>query len=227
MIERYCLIIDDNDQIANFKIHVADILRKEAYDVKLKYINPRHKDLSDVDGKPDLAKIDAKILSDMEGVHISVFASDFNLGDNTINGLDTINLFKKHSQSPIILYSANLNAALKLVIKDFDVENGNETIISRLEATARVNKYISSRSYYPEILKFLRDPETSLNDVFLQKLKENATLNFKSCYPKFSNKTLGEIAHHIETKTYHGKCFQSELIEQTIAYLIDINKDDI
>jgi hypothetical protein len=46
MIERYCLIIDDNDQIANFKIHVADILRKEA----IWAVSPHTREVEDMFG---------------------------------------------------------------------------------------------------------------------------------------------------------------------------------
>lgn len=49
-------------------------------------------------------------------------------------------------------------------------------------------------------------------------------MKFMSCYPTFIGKTLGEIAEEIEKSTHHGEGFQSELIEQTVAYLVDISE---
>lgn len=51
-------------------------------------------------------------------------------------------------------------------------------------------------------------------------------LEFKSCYKPFVGKKLEDIANEIEKQTPQGREFQEELLEQAIAYLIEINSED-
>ena len=52
---------------------------------------------------------------------------------------------------------------------------------------------------------------------------KNSDLKLSSAYPIFSGKKLSQIADEIEKSTYQGQEFQQELIEQTIAYIIEIS----
>ena len=56
-------------------------------------------------------------------------------------------------------------------------------------------------------------------------MREYPDLKLSSAYPIFSGKKLSQIADEIEKSTYQGQEFQQELIEQTIAYIIEISLD--
>ena len=108
-MEQVCLIVDDKDQQHTFKAQIQDILKKEGHNVEIIFINTTSPELLNEEQNIDKDKLKACIKSKIEGKHIDVVASDFDLSDDVVNGLDVIEIIRSiREKVPIILYSGNL-----------------------------------------------------------------------------------------------------------------------
>ena len=192
-MEQVCLIVDDKDQQHTFKAQIQDILKKEGHNVEI--------------------------------IHIDVVASDFDLSDDVVNGLDVIEIIRSiREKVPIILYSGNLEKAIKSVMGD-PASKDLPTLINDVKKLMlhHISEFIDRTGYAASVIKVLKNKDTSTKQILLKKLREYPDLKLSSAYPIFSGKKLSQIADEIEKSTYQGQEFQQELIEQTIAYIIEIS----
>ena len=218
-MEQVCLIVDDKDQQHTFKAQIQDILKKEGHNVEIIFINTTSPELLDKD------KLKACIKSKIEGKHIDVVASDFDLSDDVVNGLDVIEIIRSiREKVPIILYSGNLEKAIKSVMGD-PASKDLPTFINDVKKLMlhHISEFIDRTGYAASVIKVLKNKDTSTKQILLKKLREYPDLKLSSAYPIFSGKKLSQIADEIEKSTYQGQEFQQELIEQTIAYIIEIS----
>lgn len=69
----------------------------------------------------------------------------------------------------------------------------------------------------------LKNKDTSTKQILIKKLREYPDLKLHQPILYLVEKKLSQIADEIEKSTYQGQEFQQELIEQTIAYIIEIS----
>ena len=224
-MEQVCLIVDDKDQQHTFKAQIQDILKKEGHNVEIIFINTTSPELLNEEQNIDKDKLKACIKSKIEGKHIDVVASDFDLSDDVVNGLDVIEIIRSiREKVPIILYSGNLEKAIKSVMGD-PATKDLPTLINDVKKLMlhHISEFIDRTGYAASVIKVLKNKDTSTKQILLEKLREYPDLKLSSAYPIFSGKKLSQIADEIEKSTYQGQEFQQELIEQTIAYIIEIS----
>lgn len=224
-MEQVCLIVDDKDQQHTCKAQIQDILKKDGYNVEIIFINTTSPDLLNDEQNIDKDKLTACIKDKIEGKHIDVVASDFDLSDDVVNGLDIIEIIRSiRGKVPIILYSGNLEKAIKSVMGD-PASKDLPTLINDVKKLMlhNISEFIDRTGYAASVIKILKNKDTSTKQILLKKLREYSDLKFSSAYPRLSGKTRGQIADEIEKSTYQGQEFQQELIEQTIAYIIEIS----
>ena len=224
-MEQVCLIVDDKDQQHTFKAQIQDILKKEGHNVEIIFINTTSPELLNEYQKIYKYKLKACIKSKIEGKHIDVVASDFDLSDDVVNGLDVIEIIRSiREKVPIILYSGNLEKAIKSVMGD-PASKDLPTLINDVKKLMlhHISEFIDRTGYAASVIKVLKNKDTSTKQILLKKLREYPDLKLSSAYPIFSGKKLSQIADEIEKSTYQGQEFQQELIEQTIAYIIEIS----
>lgn len=224
-MEQVCLIVDDKDQQHTFKAQIQDILKKEGHNVEIIFINTTSPELLNEEQNIYKDKLKACIKSKIEGKHIDVVASDFDLSDDVVNGLDVIEIIRSiREKVPIILYSGNLEKAIKSVMGD-PASKDLPTLINDVKKLMlhHISEFIDRTGYAASVIKVLKNKDTSTKQILLKKLREYPDLKLSSAYPIFSGKKLSQIADEIEKSTYQGQEFQQELIEQTIAYIIEIS----
>jgi hypothetical protein len=222
-----CLIIDDKDQERDFDSLVKTPLKKDGYDVKGLFIKTAIPEIQDDNQNLDKDKLIKHIKNVIGDSTVDLIATDFDLSDENLNGIDVVEIIRDlRPNTPLFMYSGKIGDAIKAVI-------GDHTKISNEELTDGVKKIIGykildfvNRPGYPStIIHLVKSRSKSITSFFIEKLREYPDFEFKSCYPNFKGAKLGAIANQIEKSTYQGRDFQKELVEQTIAYLIEINKN--
>ena len=88
-----------------------------------------------------------------------------------------------------------------------------------------ISEFTDRTTYTDEVNKLLRKKDNSTQEVLLRKLREFSKEEFQTCYPELGGKKFEEIASEIEKETLKGHKFQAELMEQVLAYMLDINKN--
>lgn len=223
-----CLIIDDKDQERDFDSLIKAPLKKDGYDIKGLFVKTAIPEIQDDNQNLDKEKLIEHIKVVIGDSNLDLIATDFDLSDDNLNGIDIVEIIRNlRPNTPLIMYSGKIDDAITAVI-------GDHTKISAEELTAGVKKIIGykildfvNRPGYPStIIQIIKSKSKSITSLFLEKLREYPDLEFKSCYPKLKGAKLGAIANHIEKSTYQGRDFQNELVEQTIAHLIEINTEE-
>lgn len=231
IMEKICLIIDDENQKNVFEAKIRDILKRKGIEVKLIYIDASSSDVRDDDLNIDLQKFEDKIDAEIHGKSIDVIACDYNLADaasiNKIMGTDIIEILRaKRKRTPIILYSGNYEVVIKDIFEAYKNEKASEN-----DCIGKIKKIYNSnileflkRATYPEKVNFvLLNPPEKSDQMILSELRYYGDYKFQSAYPVFDGKTLTQIADEIDKGSYDGNRFLHEIVQQVTSYMIEIN----
>lgn len=237
-MKKTCLIIDDKDQSDIFESKVTNVLKKEGYSVEPIIIHTVSPDLLNSNSDIDIKKLSLQIEKIVKNNHLDVVASDFDLSDSYINGLDVVDIIRGFNDNvPIILYSGALESAIEASIgissDEKSYENEEKILTNCKKLVGNIKKLVSyqissfngRQDYSQAIIKILKKKDFDTKNILLRKLKEYPDAIFLDAYPNFSGKTFKEIAKEIECSTPQGLDFQTEIIEQVLSYMLDVSND--
>lgn len=240
-MKTYCLVIDDNNQKEYFETNIHKVLLKDRIDLTPIYIETKDRSYMKTDHSGfDKSLIVRDCLKTLSEHNFSIVVSDYQIvtDKDDFNGLDVLNaISEKYPHIHMILYSgAQIGNAIKKVINDLSdtIPEHQEKMseqqiidaINQLKKTSCINELIMGKGYAGSVIKYMRCSSLPMQQKFLSQLKEEyPEMTFKSCYPPFNGLKLKDIGEQIEKQTLQGGDFQQALIEQTISYLIEINKD--
>lgn len=117
MSDKLCIIIDDKDQQRVFDSDVVVPLKREGYYVDGILINTTDPEILDDENNIDMDKLKAKIEEAMNGKSIDIIATDFDLSDEKINGIQVIEVIRKiRAGVPVLLYSGKLEEVIQSIL---------------------------------------------------------------------------------------------------------------
>lgn len=218
------LIIDDEDQT---KIAESlKIILKKDFDVNFILIKTNDVALQNDDADLDIIKIKERITKDIQSVTVDLALTDYDLGDEYVDGLDIVGMIKEiRPKVPVILYSGNQDKVIRKIVGN---NPDTEDLVAGFKKLLNfgIIDFVRRPDYKDSIIKLLNsDKDPHLDSYFLIQLRKYKDYEFKSCYPAFKGMKLGEIADMIEKRSdFRSREWMQELIEQSIAYLIKINE---
>ena len=226
-MDKCILIIDDNDQKVNvrsLKMQVKGHCNLDVIDIRTTNSAYKAEDSEHL----DINKLKHAIGEAIKGKSIAWAFTDFNLSEDFINGLSVVRILKELRKSiKIVMYSGNLEDVVRNVVGKSLNSANEEDVIKAVKSLMEyeIVDYIKRDDYISKAVQLIkRDEDPTVQDYFLQQLRMYSDMEFKSCYPKLSGKTLGEIADMIENSPdKRTDIWTQELIEQAVAYLIKIN----
>lgn len=240
-MKTYCLVIDDDIQKDYFETDIQKVLHKDHIDLIPIYIETKDRTYMKRDHTGfDKSLIEQACLKAIKEYNCSIVVSDYQIAtdNDDFNGLDILNdIAEKFPHLYLVLYSgAQIENAIKKVIKalsDTIPENQGKMseqqimdAINQLRKTLCINELIKGKGYAEAVIKYIRSSSLPLQQKFLSQLKdEYPDMKFMSCYPPFIGWKLKDIGEQIEKQTPQGCDFQQALIEQTISYMVNINKE--
>ena len=203
MVERNCLLIDDEmgRQKRIFQNSVATPLKKDGIKVNLIPIDTTEKQIQ-TEEKIDREKLKKYIEEAIKHKKIDVVACDYELASGAINGIGVVELVKgMRKKVPIYLYSGKFNKIIGDIIKRYDPKKPDSIKICVKEIKQiyglGIKDFLERDEYPSQLVGLLKKQEETVDDIFSKKIREYESLVFKSCYPDFKGKKLGEIANHI------------------------------
>lgn len=161
-----------------------------------------------------------------------------------------------HYKKEIILYSANLETVIREILLERSVEEQLDRImnlvkanipenleagireilterkfrdqITRIKNLTRANilAFTDKDKYRASILAVIQQDLFSLEAQLDSLLNKYSSLLFKTGYPPLSGKILSEIIAEIDQGTADGKEFQKAILENAIAHMVQLNKED-
>ena len=229
--EIFILVIDDADQEAT--IHALELRLKKFCSPRIKQIHTGAIELRKNDGSDHLDAIKLKALLEekLKGRRIDWIATDFNLGEEEIDGIDIVRMMlniRRFKHKNIILYSGNIQSAIRKILNEAKTSDSEDDIISAVEKFIELPILsFNGRQDYKDILVELisKNSHISLEDKLLKLLYTHKDKVFNSCFPPFAGKTFGEIAEIVENESdARSEEWLHALIDQTMAYLLQVNE---
>jgi len=221
MIDKHCLIIDDENQSVQIN-RLISLLRSEGINLTCKQINPNDY-VTDNQEVEEIEIDNIKLLKDIKSEIMNgavMIACDNNLGD-ILHGYELLyeirnDLNFKHD---IILYSGALDTLIKQILS---TDNTFPKIKKLVET--KISKFLRrSDTYIEDIKGILIKQSFDCQQEILNWLNLFEDHKFINSHPDFNNKNLKEIANDISNNTNDGIHFQRILIEQAISVMIELN----
>ncbi|WP_272148616.1 hypothetical protein [Tenacibaculum aiptasiae] len=223
------LYIDDNkinSQIDNLRKKLKNV----GFDLDETFLNlsnDHYKKRDEYTGKVilDKAKIQSYVNENYMNENFDIIASDYDFKDPNLDGFELLRWIKNESTSKkyrlrrakFCLYSSEQDK----VAKTFDTPKKVKSLIK-----LKIDEFIDRDRIPEELTKLTVTPKDTYQhkDHLIKFLEKYPNLVFNSVYPKFKGKKLSDIAHEIDKDLPNGIDFQKNLVELTIAHLVDLNK---
>jgi len=232
-----CLIIDDSDQEATIERIESDG-KKIGLEIKCYEFNvgsQKEQSLFYNEGKISIERVIEEFDKRFTGIKLHLIAFDYDLEDaeadrdKKVNGLRLIQqIGQKRISADKLLYSSEIDELIKEIVNSYN-RNGDIKSVKESIRALFVNgivDFAGKEDYNTKIINILRSSASRKNTVdgiIESKMREYGDYTFKSIYPPFKNKKLKEIADIIESDRTQGYNFKSEIVEQTISNMIQLN----
>lgn len=173
----------------------------------------------------DYDKIKLHIKEKYFNENFDLVISDYDFKDEKVDGYKLIFWIKNVSNSDKVrirrakfcLYSAQQDK----VVQIFDSPEKIKKLVK-----LNLDDFIDRARLPDELSSMITNNENHFNysETIIKFLNKYPEYEFKSIYPKFKGKKLSEISNEIEKDLPNGIDFQKDLIDLTIAHLINLNK---
>lgn len=225
MIDRSCLIIDNEDQTEEIEKLVRDCanagIKLECYQ-----LNIGASFLTEVltDNLIDSDKVAITFKKRFKRRDFNIVAFDYDLADTKVKGTDLIRIFNSQNllkKSPKMVYSGLLDDVLKDILRDSNLDKAVIKIKSMVRN--KVIDYLDRDHRDAQILKFLKEDPVSSELLISNILNAHPDLIFENNFVsyKFKGKTYSEIAEMLDDDITLDNEFKKEIIEQVVAYLTE------
>lgn len=229
--EVFIIVIDDTNQETN--IRALELRLNKICVPRIEQIHTGAIELRKNDGSDhlDITKLKTLLEEKLKGRRVDWIATDFNLGEDEIDGIDVVRIMlelRQFRHKNIILYSGNIQSAIRKVINESRIEDSSDAIVSAVEQFIKlpILSFNSRHDYNDTIVELIsRKSHLSLDQRLIKLLYTHKDMVFNSCFPPFAGKTFGEIADIIDNESdARSEEWLQALVDQIIAYLIQVNE---
>lgn len=231
MIEKRCLIIDNEDQDSNIET-IERLGKSNGIQIFCDQFNigmPNRVDLL-TENKIDITKVVNEFFRTYGQNTYHLVALDWDLGEDHIDGVELIRKFQENRilrHTPKILYSGLLKDKISSQLDGFKKKSTPDknslTIWINTLIRIDVRNFVDRTLYEQEIInQFLKTDETI--DLILEELlKKFPTLRFQNNFvsKSFAGKTFGELSQILESEDRLRNEFKKEIVQQVLAYLTE------
>ena len=232
MIECNCIVIDDSKSFttsSTMNNFLRRALENNKLQINLIHLNPKDERFVDDNGLILTDRIVNELNTNQylkRLIHLVV--CDYNLGDDSTNGFEIIRLLRNElkCKKKIILYSSNIDDVIDKIISGDNPEQVRKVIVDLV--SSEISEFCQRNEHLEEemIKQLLGEIKFSTDKYFEEELYKYRSYLFRAPYDKFKGKTLGDVADYIATHNHEGEILKKELIQQVVAYMIDLNDEE-
>lgn len=226
MEQRHLIVVDEQPQTDALK-RIGDSLRIDGIELISVEINPSKykKRLENGDVIFDRDSFAEAIKSVPFINHLDVFATDYNLIENLLKGIDVVKLFNEirpYFKKRIVIYSAQIETVIGDILtgKSFDDQQAMLQLLTQHDI-----KYLTSAREFENKFKHLIEKEPNITiDARLAESMMAIDSGEASCtIPAFEKMTLGEIAKLLLSKEEQSVSLRKELTDHIMACITKFN----
>ena len=225
--KRCILVVDDKPQSAVIKGIKSKL---KDFDLDFVTIRTAASEFKKDDSEDlDIEKLKSELNSKIDGKHLYVALTDFDLECPYLTGLDVVHMV--HDIRPKVnffVYSGNWNKVIESVIgQKYSKATIDELVegINKL-IKAKIIDCVARPDYQDILIEYLKsNKDDSLEHRLSSLLRANGDMVFESCFPEFKGMTFNEIADKIDNSSdARTNEWIEAVLTQTIAYLVKVNQ---
>ena len=228
MEQRHLILIDEQSQNSRLE-GIAANLHNEGIELIYKEINPNDYVKRQEDG--DLIFNKESFTQALKAVpflhHLDVFATDYNLIDDQLKGIDVLSIFgelKPLFSKKVVIYSAQIESVIQDILMRKD--ESFEEQVYRLKLLARYDvEYMKSEGEFGAKLKSLiaKEPNMSIDDQLSESLMAIDSNNIRCAIPPYDHMTLVEIANLLISKDQSSIKLKKEITDHIMAIITKVD----
>ena len=222
MVQRHLIVVDEQSQEDRLK-RICDNLKGDGIDLIYKEIDPSHCSKRKENGDK-VVDVDAftKLLKDIPFLdHLDVFATDYNLIEGQLKGIDVISIFNKirpFYRKRMVIYSAQIETVIGDILtgKNFEEQQAMLKLMTQHEI-----EYLTSEGEFENKFKRLieKEPNVSLESRLAESMRAIDGGEVCCAIPPFSNNSLTEIADLLLSKEEQSVALKKEITDHIMAYI--------
>lgn len=225
MEQRHLILVDEQSQESRLN-GIVENLHKEGIELIHKEINPNDYVTRQEDGDLVFDKeLFKQALTEVPFFHyLDMFATDYNLIDNQLKGIDVLSIFGELKPSfgkKVVIYSAHIEG----VIQDILMRESFEEQVSRLKLLARYDvEYMKSEGEFGTKLKGLiaKEPNMSIDNQLSENLLAIDNNDVHCAIPPYDQMTLAEVATLLMSNDERSVKFKKEITDHIMAIITKI-----
>ena len=220
MEQRHLIVIDEQSQTDALK-RIGDSLRIDGIELISVEIDPSQykKRLENGDVIFDRDSLAEAINSVPFINHLDVFATDYNLIENLLKGIDVVKLFNEirpYYKKRIVIYSAQIETVIGDILtgKSFDEQQAMLQLITKHDI-----KYLTSAREFENKFKHLieKEPNITIDARLAESMMAIDSGEVSCTIPTFENLSLAEIAKLLLSKEEQSVSLRKELTDHILA----------
>lgn len=226
MEQRHLIVVDEQPQTDALK-RIGDSLRSEGIELISAEIDPStyKKRLGNGDVIFDRDAFAEAIKSVPFINHLDVFATDYNLIENQLKGIDVVKLFNEmrpYYKKRIVIYSAQIEKVIDDILtgKSFGEQQAMLQLMTQYDI-----KYLTSVREFENKFKHLieKEPNITIDARLAESMMAIDSGEVSCTIPTFEQLTLGDIAKLLLSKEDQSISLRKELTDHVLACITKFN----
>lgn len=228
MEQRHLIVIDEQSQ----KLRLARIkqnLRNDGIELIYEEIDPNTCTSRKPDGDSsfDVEVFKDKISSIPFIGNLDVFATDYNLIDDELKGIDVIKALydiKPYYNKKVIIYSAQVDDVIKNIITKRSKNFSDQVSMLKFLSSKDI-EYLNSEEQFEQKFKsyIIKEPELSIDERLSDSLLALNNSKFKCLLPGYTKRRISEIGEIIQKKGSESIALKKEIVDHIAAIITKID----
>lgn len=227
MEQRHLILVDEQSQSERLR-RICRNLKDDGIELIYVEINPSdyYSRLASGDVTFNKEALKNKIQSIPFLPHLDVFATDYNLVNDELKGIDVVSMLyniRPYYHGQVVIYSAQIEDVIGNIINKR--AGGLDEQITMLKLLTRnVISYLSSEGEFENSFKRLitMEPNITLDARLIDSLLSIDNEKFRCSIPGYTDKRVSEIGKLLANNSDETIALKKEITEQILAYITSI-----
>ena len=229
MEQRHLILVDEQPQTDRLK-RIADSLKNDGIKLVYQEIDPsvyqKRLENGDVTFDKD-AFIQA--LKEVPFIHhLDMFATDYNLIDEQLKGIDVIKIFseiKPYFKKPVIIYSAQIEGVISDILKGGKDKFEEQCAMLKLLARFDIDYLKSEGEFENKFKSFLeKEPDITIDARMIESMQAINSGKIHCSIPPYKNKTIAEIGLLLQSKDSRAIALRKEITDHIMAIVTELEE---
>lgn len=228
MEQRHLVLVDEQSQAERLK-RISTSLRGDGIELIYKEINPEDYQtrLNDEDVVFDKHKF-IQALREIPFIHhLDMFATDYNLIDKQLKGIDVIRIFaeiKPFFKKRVVIYSAQIEGVISDILKGgedlFEEQCDTLKLLTRFDID-----YMKSEGEFEKKFKSMleKEPDITIDTRIIESLQAINNERIQCSIPLYKDKSLREISEILLSRDPSAILLRKEIVDHVLAVITKIN----